>query len=400
MLIADSHEFIEVYRGLRDLRMGIEFVRDREDVRFVSFGPDVLSPSDRALRGVSRLDQVELPPLPDRMELRTLPGAVVRFSGGEAGGKFSLMRGYASALAAARPDVILESVYTWLTPRSYATHRVAKRLGVPVIYYDPGDDVAVSPKQAALLPLERPVVADAHRIITFNGCGRRRFTSKYGYPEERISVIPKPVDVHVYRPDIDPAEAKAALGLPPDAFVVAYLGRLAHVKGSRVLADVARRAAGDPALASWRFLFIGSTLDSAEDEADYRLPNTVVTGMLPNERVPAALAAADVVVFPDVTRPGGFWTTIAEAMAAGKPIVLGAPPTQDFVPLADGKTALFVPPSDADPLLEALSRLHDDAALRDGLGMAVGRFASESMDYPRVAGAWLELIDEAVGVHA
>lgn len=400
MLIADSHEFIEVYRGARDLRLGMELVRLRGDVRFVSFAPDVLSPSDVAVTGAKRLADVALPPLPEGMELRTLPGRVVRFARKEAGGKFSLMAGYGRALAAARPDAVIESVYSWLTPRSYTTHRVARRLGVPLVYYDPGDDVALTAPQRLMAPFERGVVRDVDAIVTYNAAGRRRFASKYGYPADRIRVIPKPVDVAEWRPPVSLEQARASLGLPPEAFIVAYTGRLARVKGSRTLAEVARRAAADPALAHWRFLFVGDTLDSAEDARDYAMPNTRLTGMIPNAEVPAVLAAADVVAFPDVAHPGGFWTSIAETMAAAKPIVLGAPPDQDFVPVADGESALLVPPADDEALLAALRRLEAEPALRARLAGNVGRFAEERMDYPRVAASWLTLLDDAVAQRA
>jgi glycosyltransferase involved in cell wall biosynthesis len=397
MLIADSHEFIELWRGNRDWRMGLEFVKAREDVRYVSFAPDVLSPPDRALHpGKTRLAEVGLPDLPDRAEIRTLPGRVVKFARKEVGGKFGLMRGYGRALERLQPDVVIENPYVWLTPRSYTTHRMAKRLGIPFVYYDPGDDVVVTRQQRLVLPLERPVVNDAFAIVSFNGAGRRRFVGKYGYPAERVRVIPKPVDVARWRPAINRAEAKTALGLPPDAFVVAYIGRLTLMKGSGALAEVAARAAADPATADWRFLFAGGALDSLDDAARYDLPNTLVTGMLPNEELPPVIAAADVVAFPDISRPGGFWSSVAETMAAGKPIVMGARADQDFVPVEDGRTALLVAPSDPDALLAALRRLRSEPALREHLGEAVGRFAAERMDYPCVAKAWLELLDEAV----
>jgi glycosyltransferase involved in cell wall biosynthesis len=396
VLIADSHEYIELYRGPRDLRVPLEMVRLREDVSVVSFAPEILSPADSALMGVRTLHEVQLPELPARLELRTLPATTVRFARREHGGKFALMRGYSRALAVARPDAILESVFSWLTPRSYATARVARRLGIPVIYYDPGDDIPVSTLQRLALPLERGVVRSASRIITFSGSGRRRFESKYGYPDSKIRVIPKPIDVPLWRVPVDAAQVRARHGIPADAFVVAFVGRLAHIKGSAVLAQVAALAEADGTKSDWRFLFIGSTLESAEHERDYRRSNTVVTGMLPNEAVPELLAAADVVVFPDVATRGGFWTTIAEAMAAGKAIVFGADTDQEFVPLEDGRTALFVPPGDAGALMSALARMKADPGLRRRLGAEVGRYAAENMDYPRVARAWLEVVDEAI----
>ncbi len=192
MLVADSHEFIELYRGEKDVRLGQEMIRLDPDVRFVSFAPRSVSPIERAIVGRNRLLVSDLPDLPDRMDVRLLPSVAVHFARKEVGGVFSLMPGYRRALRALRPDVILENPYTWLTPRSYQTDSVARRLGVPVVYYDPGDDVPLSFKQRVLRPIERPVVNRAAAIITYNEVGRRRFIDKYGFPTERIFVIPNP----------------------------------------------------------------------------------------------------------------------------------------------------------------------------------------------------------------
>jgi glycosyltransferase involved in cell wall biosynthesis len=195
MLVADSHEFIELYRGDKDLRLGQEMVRLDQGLRYVSFAPSSVSPVERTLIGKNRLTPSDLPALPDRMEVRLLPSVAITFARKEVGGVLSVMPGYGRALRALKPDVIVENPYTWLTPRSYQTDSAARRLGVPVVYYDPGDDVPLTFKQRVFQPFERPVVNRAAAIITYNDVGRRRFIDKYDYPTERIHVIPKPIDV-------------------------------------------------------------------------------------------------------------------------------------------------------------------------------------------------------------
>jgi len=107
MLIADSHEFIELYRGDKDLRMGMEMLKLDQDLRFVSFAPDRTSPNDRDRFGSDTLAEVGLPELPDRFDLRLLPSKSFRFARKESGGIVSWMHGYSRALAATAPDVIL-----------------------------------------------------------------------------------------------------------------------------------------------------------------------------------------------------------------------------------------------------------------------------------------------------
>lgn len=396
MIVADSHEFIELYRGDKDIRLGIEFVRLRPDMRFVSFAPRSVSPVERALVGSTRLDADNLPVLPERMDVRLLPSAAIRFAHKEVGGVLSYMPGYAHELRRLRPDVIIENPYTWLTPRSYSTDRVARKLGIPVVYYDPGDDVAVSLRQRVLRPFERPVINRAAAIITYNEVGRQRFIRKYGYPSERIHVIPKPVDVSRWHQPGLREEARRALGIGPGQFVVAHTGRLTRFRGSVVLADVAKRALGDARFNDTTFLFVGGALGSALGTSDFEQSNTIVTGMVENTRVPALLAAADVVVFPDLGSHAGFTTAIAEAMAAARPLVVGLHPEQGAVPLTHDVDCVMVEPGSATDILEALADLKGDHAKREALGERVGLFAAQHMDYSSVARAYLEILEGLV----
>ena len=395
MIIADSHEFIELYRGDKDLRMGIEILKLREDVKFVSFAPDRPSPTDASRFGITRTVDGPIPELPARFRLELMPSAVLRFAKKESGGIMSLMPGYGKALCRLRPDVVFESPFSWLTPRSYQTDRAARAMRVPVVYYDPGDDIPISRKQALLALAEAPVVKRTSRIITYNEAGRDRFVRKYGYPAEKIHVIPKPVDVRRMRPHIDPGAVRQELGVPLDAVVVAYLGRLAAYKGSAALLDVARRALENRDRRA-HFLFIGGTLSSSQDSAMYNLPNTTVTGMVANSEVPRVLRAVDVLVFPDVAHPGAFPTAVAEAMAAGKAIIAGVQPGGRHVPLVHQTNALIVDPGCSSQLLAAVEKIVQDDSLRISLGLAVGQYAESEMDYPVQAARYVELAEAVI----
>ena len=399
MRIADSHEFLELYRGDKDLRMGMEFLKLRADLQFASFAPDRLSPLDRDLFRATRLTDLELPTVPDGMELRLLPSLAVRFARKEGGGIFSLMPSYGRELAKWRPDVIIESAYSWLTPRSYQTYAVAKALDVPVVYYDPGDDTPINTAHRVMALWESRVIQNGAAIITFTQAGARRFVDKFGYPPERISVIPKPVDVGRFRKaESLRAEVRARLGLDPRHIAVGYLGRLTRIRGSACLLEAARVAAVDPALSELRFVFVGGTLSSSETQASYVGDcgdNAQVTGMIPNSEVPEVLAALDIVVFPDVTRPAGFPTAAAETMAAGKAMIVGIGSSTKLMPLRDGENALLVPPGSPAAILEALRSLAADPDSIGRLGRAVARTAETTMDYPVVAAKWLDIIEGA-----
>ena len=182
-------------------------------------------------------------------------------------------------------------------------------------------------------------------------------------------------------------EARAALGVPADAFVVAVLGRISDWKGQDLLAA----ALGQPALREIGAvgLVAGAPWPGAEgplhelerQRGEFGLGDRLrVLGF--RDDVDVVLGAADAVAVPS-TRPDPFPNSALEAAAAGVPVVAAA---HGGLPemLRDGETGLLVPPGDAHALGRALRRLADDPELARRLGEAASadvpaRFAPELM---------------------
>jgi glycosyltransferase involved in cell wall biosynthesis len=98
-----------------------------------------------------------------------------------------------------------------------------------------------------------------------------------------------------------------------------------------------------------------------------------LTGPLPSSEVARKLAQARVFALPCVTEPDGGMdnlpTVIAEAMAAGLPVVstrLAGVPEM----VADGQTGFLIPPGDSTALAESLARPLTDPALAARIGRA------------------------------
>jgi glycosyltransferase involved in cell wall biosynthesis len=124
-----------------------------------------------------------------------------------------------------------------------------------------------------------------------------------------------------------------------------------------VVGDGPDRQALEAAAPAERVRFLGTRLDARE-----------------------LLGAADVVVIP--SRSEGLPLAALEAMAAGRPIVATAVRgLRDL--LEDGRTALLVPPGDAQALAAAVRRLLDDPELARSLGDAAlqeaGRYTEDAM---------------------
>jgi glycosyltransferase involved in cell wall biosynthesis len=163
------------------------------------------------------------------------------------------------------------------------------------------------------------------------------------------------------------AAARAKLGLPAGAFVVAGVGRLVPIKGFDVLVDAL------PALAarvpSAQALLIGDGEERAALEARAAAlgvgARLSITGAVTD--VGGVLAAADVLAAP--SRNEGMGRVLVEAMAIGLPVVgttVGGIPDV----IINGECGYLVAPDDAHALAEALAELGVDAALRAKLGAA------------------------------
>ena len=209
------------------------------------------------------------------------------------------------------------------------------------------------------------------------------------------------VDIERFRPEPPESGVVAALraryGIPPDAVVVTFVGRLARDKGIAVLAEAWKGASRRvPGL---RLLLAG------EQDASDPVPESVLdqlrgdarvhmTGSVRNEEVPGIYAAADFAVLP--TFREGLSQMALEAGAAGVPLISCRVSGLDAV--ADGVTGILVPARDPRRLCDAIVKLAADAELRTRMGKAARRriallYAQDHVnqlwmaEYLRLAGA-------------
>ena len=168
-------------------------------------------------------------------------------------------------------------------------------------------------------------------------------------------------------------EARAALGLPSDAFVCAILGRISTWKGQ----DVLIRALADPALAPTGAIALvaGDPWRGEERRLEELHALAATLGVSDRVRfsgfrsdVENVYGAADVVCVPSI-QPDPLPNAALEAAAAGCCVVAanhgGLPEI-----LRDAATGMLVTPGDPAALAAALAALHDDPARREQLGAA------------------------------
>jgi len=200
------------------------------------------------------------------------------------------------------------------------------------------------------------------------------------------------------------AEARAALGLPPDAFVVGYVGRLQTLGMGKGVDDLVQAAGRQPERPI-HLLLVGGPDEMVVQYralwAELGLPpeRFHAPGQLPAGEVPRALAACDAAVLPlPWTEHFAYYASpikLFEYMAAGCAVVAtDLPSTREIV--TEGETALLVPPSDPAALGAALARLEADPALRARLGESARRLAFERYTWEARAASILDFIERVI----
>lgn len=199
----------------------------------------------------------------------------------------------------------------------------------------------------------------------------------------------------------DRAAARTALDLPPDATVLAVLGRVSGWKGQ----DVAVAALGHPALRDRDDVVLVIAGDPWRgEERHLRALHEQAAALGLGDRVrhvgfredvDTVYGAADVVLVPS-KQPDPFPNAALEAAAAGCCVVAsghGGLPEM----LRHGRTAMLVPPDAPGPLAEAVAALVDDPAQRAALGAAAAADVAERFSTARMLDEIQALYDELLG---
>lgn len=189
-------------------------------------------------------------------------------------------------------------------------------------------------------------------------------------PPEKFTTVFSGMELDWYLdPEVDASAVRRELGIPPAAPVIGKIARLFPLKGHDQLFDAAPEIVRrHPAV---RFLLVGDGIlrESLRERASRQgiLENFVFAGLTERERIPAMLAAMDILVH--VSLREGLARVLPQALAMGKPCVAfdldGAP--EVVIP---GQTGYLVRPGDTAGLSDAVSRLISDPDLRVRMGRA------------------------------
>jgi len=263
-------------------------------------------------------------------------------------------------------------VHTHTSKAGFIGRLAAVIARVPAVIHQPHGHIFYgyySPRRTAVFTaLERMAARWTDRIITLTDRGAAEHLARGIGRAEQYVTVPSGVPTAELRATAPPrGEARARLGLDPDAFVVVGLGRLVPIKGFDLLVRALPAVAEQ--VPSARVLLVGDGAERQRLEAVAASLDVTRQLRLAGETldVAAYLAAADVVAVP--SRNEGMGRVIVEAMALGLPVVATAVGGIPDV-VTDGECGRLIAPEDVDALSAALIELGRDPALRRKLGEA------------------------------
>lgn len=169
-------------------------------------------------------------------------------------------------------------------------------------------------------------------------------------PGSKVVLFRNSVDCQFFRPGLDGSALRREIGIDSQAFVVIYAGTfgLAHNLSTVLETAALFQREGNQQV---RFVLAGDGSDSdalRHKAAEGELKNVVFLNPIAKARMPELLSAADVVLVPlrnlEIFR-GALPTKMFEAMACGKPLILGLAGEAEHL-VRDSGAGYCIPPED------------------------------------------------------
>jgi len=258
------------------------------------------------------------------------------------------------------------------------------------------------PEPAARVLGEEQVVESADRLIANTAEEARELVSLYDADPARVATVNPGVDLSVFRPR---AGARARLGVPADALVLLFVGRIQPLKAPDVLLRAAAQMiADDPGLRSRLVVaVVGGPSGSARSRPEELQNLAAALGIAdvvrfeppcPQAELAEWYRAADITVVPSHNE--SFGLVAVESQACGTPVVAAAVGGLRTA-VRDGESGVLVEGHDPSDYAAVLRRLAAAPALRDRMGAEAVRHARDfgwSGTVDRLLEAYTQAVDE------
>ena len=250
---------------------------------------------------------------------------------------------------------------------------------------------------------ETQVVAAANALIANTDAEAASLVSLYEACPDNVSVVSPGVDLYTFTAGAGRAAARAAIGLPTDAHVLAFVGRIQPHKGPEVLIRaVAEMLTHSPHLRPKLIVIImGGASGAGTGEVDRLKDLSSWLGIsdvirfenpVPRAQLPQWYRAADLVCVPSYSE--SFGLVALEAQACGTPVIATAVGGLRTA-IADGISGVLVDGHDPKAWSSVIARLLNEPQRRVLLSMGAIEHASH-FGWDATARGTLDIYDRVI----
>ena len=240
-----------------------------------------------------------------------------------------------------------------------------------------------SPLSDAIHSIEHWLVHESQRVIVCSRSMHTELATLFDPVVDRVEIIPNGVDPGRWRATSSLTSAARDAHAPNGPLLV-FVGRLEWEKGAHTFIDalprLRRRHPGLRAVIAGRG---GHESELVEQVRQRRLGRAVdFVGWLPETRLHALIAAADVLVVPSIYEPFGM--VALEGAALGTPLAVARTGgLAEFV--SEGDTGWVFEPGDAAALAQAVSAALADPSRSSRMARAARARLRQSHSWTRIA---------------
>lgn len=190
-------------------------------------------------------------------------------------------------------------------------------------------------------------------VIAVSTENKNKVTTRNLVEESKIQVFPNAINNNIFYKR-DKKEARKKLGVKDDDFIVCFVGRRVHVKGTLRLSAALKETN------NVKSFFIGPGEETPDCD------NVLFCGSLMHNEVPEYLSASDVFVLPTLAE--GCCNAIIEAMACGLPVISSDLPFNYDV--LNHENAIMIDPNNISEIRDAIIKMQNSPELIEKMSKA------------------------------
>lgn len=227
----------------------------------------------------------------------------------------------------------------------------------------------------------------------------RSALAEQGWDADRIDVVPLGNTYEDRQGWVQPpaAEVKRRWGIPAEATLIVFVGRLAEQKGVVPLVTAMRTIV--EAHPDAHLLLVGegdvAVVRQAAETSGVTSNVWLTDGFIDAESVAQCQSAADICVFPSIFEPFGL--VAPEAMSMAKPVVLGHGFSRIFAGDPERPAVRYVRGDNSSDIARVVSELIANPSLRTTLGERAGELVHTRFSWSRTASETVATYRRAVG---